>query len=454
MAVYFLPEDDILEVGLCHRNRMIEKTLYVIAIVITLLALVSQLLKINRLSQFKRLWPILLAFLLAIGGSFYRLLYPEQALFGVDILFSALIAGVFLLNLLASLLFFDKYVEYLIKRLSATCPTRTTGKQSAQAKSLKRAKRFRDWKPIVIVYDILTYNLLWISALLVKYQQHREGLLLLRFAFGMSFLRTSYILALSEIVLSQIAVDIKQILQFQTEFMTQSNNTVGMSENQRNQKNKLAKLLPKTIRLRKVIFVFAIQWYITGFLPSVWPFLLYQFSYLIPVFQIIWSVINLFAMQTSRKKKVKKEAKKSGSLALRKVSNSFEFGTDKASHDYENLQKLKRHKPRESSTSLSGENLEMTMSSSFAVSRVESGFTERGPGKEENLVGMITYLQNESKKHAQTQSVDKLPEVGLMEGTEQLETGIYACNDTVLQEQAVTSETDGKPDKSRMTHLL
>lgn len=116
--VFFLPknasdDEEVLATLPCDAQTTLLQVLYGLSGVCSLLIIVTYMVVIKKVSQFKRLLPLFLGFLLHAIHSFYKVLnFDINGSFSVDMFFSLTFIVAFTVTNISTLVFLNKYVWY------------------------------------------------------------------------------------------------------------------------------------------------------------------------------------------------------------------------------------------------------------------------------------------------------------------------------------------------------
>lgn len=328
MAVYFLPSEEISTRGLCQKNTTLEIFLYSLVIVLVTIILMVQVCRLSRKSQYKRLTPLLIGLLIMIITALYKLivlvisevganpdLIEETGGLGIDVLYSALVGGVYSSGFISSLIYYERFVLFLVARLHVV-----------SKKAGGRVRLLRKQKYYCIAYDLSYLLLFIISAVLVQPRNEENdesnrnaGLTIIRLAFAMIGLRAGYTIFLTEYLLSEFISDVKLLLLSEVQrgltasdasrnvsITTRKESIVSLRSTSHKKKmtsEKLLKLLNNIRATRRMLNTVVSFLLVLSVLPSFWSYMLYQMQYLFPASMLVWTFCNFWMTLLNKSKK-------------------------------------------------------------------------------------------------------------------------------------------------------
>eukprot|EP00924_Labyrinthula_sp_SR-Ha-C_P006532 snap_masked-scaffold_38-processed-gene-0.24-mRNA-1 protein AED:1.00 eAED:1.00 QI:0/0/0/0/1/1/2/0/367 len=199
MSLYFLDGEDIdvNQVGLCTQNKSALITVYILALVATIMAFVHQSSRITKKKQLIRLFPLLLGFVLIIFLCAYKLSDFDGVNLGQDPLFTALFRNTELLNIAAVTISFQRYIFYILKRT-----------QLGNLKLTKKVRVFSTASNYVLLSDFIIYQVLWTTIFLAR----GVGYNVLRVFLFLTLFRNQYTLFMVHILYGTITRDLRSFL--------------------------------------------------------------------------------------------------------------------------------------------------------------------------------------------------------------------------------------------------
>eukprot|EP00924_Labyrinthula_sp_SR-Ha-C_P001003 snap_masked-scaffold_7-processed-gene-10.46-mRNA-1 protein AED:1.00 eAED:1.00 QI:0/-1/0/0/-1/1/1/0/360 len=291
MAIFFLDEQDIGEEGiaLCQEHVLATQSIYCLILLTTIIALGSQFLSLRKKQQILRIWPFLLGNLLQISFAVYKLVDPVDAVLGLNLRFTFLVANSILFFLISMIIFFEKYISYIIR----CTMMRTHG-------IIKAAQQHRKQTPVVIVYDILICQALWCAGFLTRPQNYAA----IRIVFSLFILRIVYTGVLLYVLYGILIKDMKMFLSLEV-----PTTAASVRNEEREEKRRIvSKTVVRIIVLRRISMCLVIFCFFFWFLPSVFDILLYYFGYSFTMVMLIWNIISITSIR-ARAVKLKKKGK-------------------------------------------------------------------------------------------------------------------------------------------------
>eukprot|EP00924_Labyrinthula_sp_SR-Ha-C_P006529 snap_masked-scaffold_38-processed-gene-0.28-mRNA-1 protein AED:1.00 eAED:1.00 QI:0/-1/0/0/-1/1/1/0/399 len=285
MSLFFLDETDIdvNQVGLCTQNNSMLTSLYIIALVSTIIAFIDQVARIRKKKQVVRLFPLLLGFLLNIFLCAYKLSDFDGVNLGQDPLFTAFIMNTILLYLASVLISFERYIFYIIRRTKL-------GNQEL----IRRARFFSKISNYVFLSDFIIYQMLWLSVFMPR----KVGYNVIRIFFGLTLFRTLYTLFMVYTLFGTITRDLRTYLTL----ANPSGSTTGKQNAEKSYKFAKKSLVGLSV-LQHMCYFYGAMFFIYGFLPSVFPFIMYTLGYQVPIIFFIWSILSIITTYTRSKGK-------------------------------------------------------------------------------------------------------------------------------------------------------
>eukprot|EP00924_Labyrinthula_sp_SR-Ha-C_P006519 snap_masked-scaffold_38-processed-gene-0.6-mRNA-1 protein AED:1.00 eAED:1.00 QI:0/-1/0/0/-1/1/1/0/400 len=285
MSLFFLGEDDIdvNQVGLCTENKSLLSVLYFLALFTAVIGFIYQTSKITKKKHVVKLFPLLCGVGMEIFLCLYKLVSFEQANLGDDPLFSAFVANTVLLYLASVLIFFNRYIFYILKRTQL-------GNQGL----VKKANFFSKMSKHIFFSDFIIYQMLWLSVLMPR----KIGFNVIRIFLAMTLFRTFYTLFMVHTLFGTLIRDIRLFLTLEKPRYKITHNA-AIAKSMEFAKKGLVGLR----FLRLVCYFYGFVFFVYGFLPSVFPFLLYTLGYQVPLIFLIWNIIFIAAAYTRRKRR-------------------------------------------------------------------------------------------------------------------------------------------------------
>lgn len=241
-------------------------------------------------------WPLFIGLSLTIWLSAYRLFQRENAFLGDDVFFTFTVSLSFFLSLVSVLLFYDKYFNYLSKK-----------GVFASIRTIKQATKFRKRNVYVILLDILSTQLMWISCPKVIGDSDVSAVIL-RIALGLTVFRTTYLLYLSRKVLNCFIEDLRAATQITRKLQDDAHFSIKAGGNKSEEQDRHHRTLKHVIRLRRIIIFLCVLTYFTCVLAALWEYWLLQFGYIMPALLSVWALCTLISlpqMPVKRRKRVK-----------------------------------------------------------------------------------------------------------------------------------------------------
>jgi len=198
LELAFFNEDESGTSGTCGNNEQFIFWLHVLNLVLCCTALLQQLLFVGSLGSLKRAVPGLVLMLLLITASSRRI-SNQNAFLADDLIYSFFFANAFACMHVLLVIFFDRYLEYLSKRLNF-----------GDVRDIRNRVIFVRKLNIVLIFgDTIASQLLWIAAL----TNQGTALFLIRFALTIFMLRNIYNTSLYVFVFTSTIRDLKLLMQ-------------------------------------------------------------------------------------------------------------------------------------------------------------------------------------------------------------------------------------------------
>eukprot|EP00924_Labyrinthula_sp_SR-Ha-C_P006528 snap_masked-scaffold_38-processed-gene-0.26-mRNA-1 protein AED:1.00 eAED:1.00 QI:0/-1/0/0/-1/1/1/0/400 len=284
MSLFFLDEADIdvNQVGLCTQNNSVLTSLYIIALVSTIIAFIDQVVRIRKKKQVVRLFPLLLGFLLNIFLCAYKLSDFDGVNLGQDPLFTALVFNTILLYIASISISFQRYIFYILKRTKL-------GNQEL----VKRAKLFATISNYVLLSDFIIYQMQWVSVFMPR----KTGYNVIRIFFGLTLFRNQYTNYMVYTLFGTITRDLRTYL-----VLAKSSSKTTVLAAEKNYKF-AKKSLTGLSFLQKLCYFYGVMCFMFTFLPSIFPFIMYTLGYQVPLMFIVWSLLSVVTTYTRSKEK-------------------------------------------------------------------------------------------------------------------------------------------------------
>uniref|UniRef100_A0A7S3PPW4 Uncharacterized protein n=1 Tax=Aplanochytrium stocchinoi TaxID=215587 RepID=A0A7S3PPW4_9STRA len=189
--------------SLCCFNESILQYLFILAFVFSSLnvtAITSLIYTRKSWSHVRKVTSALLMWTFASTASLYRLIKPEDALYGKDVAFSFLVANYFTLQEIDMSLYFNKYVQFLIQKLAV----------SENMVRLKRQGYMMSRFAIALnIFQVMVFNLHWVAFTYLNEERARTMHRIFGFIMG---LRAISNIAQNDVLVGGLIRDIEKYL--------------------------------------------------------------------------------------------------------------------------------------------------------------------------------------------------------------------------------------------------
>lgn len=303
---YFNPNDE-LRAGTCFYHRdIIDHTLYSLVVIASLLSLVAGVLVIKTRKQLQRQIPNLLSHMINLILSVYRLTNPAEALFGIDFLFSFLISITIALNNISVIIFFNKYIQYLMQKIEFVDKTGIR----------KRGEFLRKLSYAQVVLEIVLAQLLWI----VPLTSRGVGLTILKIYFSYQTLAATYRVALNKVSLGYVIKDMEKVIQVNSSAIT-----LNYDSRNRKMKNWVERTLPRTRQTQIMVYLHNSSSAMIYLMTVAWGFFLQLWVYLLPLTFLVQAIMNAFVIRA----RVFRKNRNQNSSQVSRYSTTTDLNTSK-----------------------------------------------------------------------------------------------------------------------------
>jgi len=248
---------------MCTHNKTILSILYGIITTMSIVGFIVQLAAIKERSQISRALPFLGYCMFCASFSIYRLVDPDHALLGVDTLFTFLVSSAIIMLCVTSNMFGRKYTLYLAKAFPF-----------ANDRLRWSAKFFLKVMPLVIFFDTVIWNFLWIGTLP---KRNAIKLRIYRFVFVWALLRYIYGF-LTYYIMKQYILDMKELVNGKQRLESYNCSQVNVAYI-----TKLKKTIKTTIFMRRNFLLLPVFTWPVFVLPLFWNFWVQNWGYVLPI---------------------------------------------------------------------------------------------------------------------------------------------------------------------------
>lgn len=326
MSIYFL-DDFQIELGVwpCTHNTSLIYSLYGTALGISVLTVITQLFKIKRRSQVKRLTAFFSSLFLISSVCIYKLSAVNDVFFGENILFTLLSGMILFFCDASAIIFFEKYIRYHSAKIDLT-----------DTNESEKYKLYQKINYYLLPLSFLMAQFFWISSLPQLRLQNEEVIenfqtpssqIILRISLCYFAIRIFLVWLVNKKVMAGFIRDINNYLEVNRELQNSATHSVvGKRDEFINAATALVRN-SKSFQVATNILLSVTS--ISLFLSAVFNDVFLLFGYIWPFILICWSLGNFRAMRAkssstvSHRKKIAMNIKHSLSkMALGKTSIS------------------------------------------------------------------------------------------------------------------------------------